>query len=71
MVIDDVDIMTRRRQSLYQELTPRLQHGDSDIREVQARLHACLDKPQSVEDSRSPRPCIRGPSSDGSRRLRA
>ncbi|WP_370937069.1 GlxA family transcriptional regulator [Amycolatopsis sp. cg13] len=39
----------RRRQSLYQEFTPRLQHGDADIREVQARLHANLDKPHSVE----------------------
>ncbi|MFZ3592483.1 GlxA family transcriptional regulator [Streptomyces sp. BH104] len=39
----------RRRQSLYQEFTPRLQHGDTDIREVQARLHACLHEPHSVE----------------------
>ncbi|MGW5868307.1 GlxA family transcriptional regulator [Streptomyces sp. NPDC055239] len=39
----------RRRQSLYREFTPRLQHGDTDIREVQARLHACLRKPHSVE----------------------
>ncbi|WP_051166098.1 GlxA family transcriptional regulator [Amycolatopsis orientalis] len=40
----------RRRQSLYREFTPRLQHGDADIREVQIRLHAALHEPHSVED---------------------
>jgi transcriptional regulator GlxA family with amidase domain len=40
----------RRQQSLYQEFTPRLQHGDADIREVQAHLHANLHEPLSVED---------------------
>nr|WP_211283696.1 helix-turn-helix domain-containing protein [Streptomyces antibioticus] len=39
----------RRRQSLYQEFTPRLQHGDPEIREVQTRLHAGLHEPHSVE----------------------
>ncbi|RSN43431.1 AraC family transcriptional regulator [Amycolatopsis sp. WAC 04197] len=39
----------RRRQSLYQEFTPRLQHGDADIRQVQAQLHARLDEPHPVE----------------------
>ena len=39
----------RRRQSLYQEFTPRLQHGDTDIREVQAQLHASLHEPHPVE----------------------
>ncbi|MEU6423578.1 GlxA family transcriptional regulator [Streptomyces spiralis] len=39
----------RRRQSLYPVFTPRLQHGDTDIREVQARLHACRHEPHSVE----------------------
>ncbi|BDZ59868.1 GlxA family transcriptional regulator [Barrientosiimonas endolithica] len=40
----------RRQQSLYQEFTPRLQHGDTDIREVQTHLHAHLHEPLSVED---------------------
>ncbi|MFE5881542.1 GlxA family transcriptional regulator [Streptomyces hydrogenans] len=39
----------RRRQSLYQEFTPQLQHGDTDIRAVQTQLHACLHEPHSVE----------------------
>ena len=39
----------RRRQSLYQEFMPRLQHGDSDIRAVQTLLHARLDESHSVE----------------------
>lgn len=39
----------RRQQSLYQEFTPRLQHCDADIREVQIRLHAALHEPHSVE----------------------
>ncbi|MFF3390078.1 hypothetical protein ACFYW1_03910 [Streptomyces sp. NPDC002669] len=39
----------RRRQSPHQEFTPRLQHGDTDIREGRAPLHACLHEPHSVE----------------------
>ncbi|MET7609560.1 helix-turn-helix domain-containing protein [Streptomyces seoulensis] len=39
----------RRQQSLYQEFTPRLQHGDTDIHAVQAQLHACLHQPHSVD----------------------
>ncbi|MFG3370913.1 hypothetical protein ACIPWY_39810 [Streptomyces sp. NPDC090032] len=38
----------RRRRSLYREFTPRLQHGDSNIRAVQAQLHACRHEPHSV-----------------------
>lgn len=40
----------RRQQSLYQEFTPRLQHGDADIRDAQTHLHARLDGPLSIED---------------------
>ncbi|MFI1523890.1 helix-turn-helix domain-containing protein [Kitasatospora cineracea] len=32
------------------EFTPRLRHGDTGIRAVQARLHACLDGPHCMED---------------------
>ncbi|MEV0333353.1 helix-turn-helix domain-containing protein [Nocardia sp. NPDC050717] len=39
----------RRRQSLYQEFTPRLEHGDAEIRQVQAQLHAGLEEPHSVK----------------------
>lgn len=39
----------RRRQSLYQQFTPRLQHGDAIIRAMQTRIHARLEEPQSVE----------------------
>lgn len=40
----------RRQQSLYQEFTPRLQHGDAAIREVQTRLHAALHEQLSVNE---------------------
>ncbi|MER7558784.1 helix-turn-helix domain-containing protein [Nocardioides sp. NPDC126508] len=39
----------RRQQSLYHEFTPRLQHGDAEIRAAQAHLHASLQEPHSVE----------------------
>ncbi|MFH8490979.1 GlxA family transcriptional regulator [Streptomyces longisporoflavus] len=39
----------RRWQSLYQEFTPRLRHGDTYIREVRALLHACLHEHHCVE----------------------
>ncbi|NHN57299.1 helix-turn-helix domain-containing protein [Calidifontibacter sp. DB0510] len=40
----------RRQQSLYGEFTPRLQHGDAEIREVQQRVHAALHEPLVVDD---------------------